>query len=164
MVELVLHGVVDGQENSKCDEVISSTCDLFYTLSKGTHYDTKRLRDNRVMYSLLMYEEPGRPFISYTGRSGSYFGISLILKQNEAITNADDLFKSLKETYDKYIKNKIIQETPTSRKWMYPTLRDPNDTLATYATRAYEKTLQQYPGLIKVQQLPPVQRQSNRNY
>ncbi|MBR5904721.1 MAG: hypothetical protein IKZ49_04290 [Alphaproteobacteria bacterium] len=157
MTELVVHGVVDGQEVSKCDENANRICGGYYIPATGIRSDIKRLPDNRMAYSLLFYEEPGKPFVSYTGRSGSYFGMTLFL-QNQQVANPDDLFKVLLATYNHYVKGKFIQEMPNGgKKWMCPTLNDSDDTVATYIGNGFQQILNKNAGLLKFQPLPPLQ-------
>lgn len=163
MAELVIHGVVDGQEISKCDEAANIICGSYYIPATGIRSDIKRLPDNRMAYSLLFYGEPNKPFISYTGRSGSYFGMTLFL-QNKKVANPDDLFRVLLATYNHYVKGKTIQEFPTGgRKWMVQTLRDSGDAVATFISNGFQEILKQNPGLLKFQPLPPLPSR-DRNY
>lgn len=158
MAEIVVHGVVQGQEISKCDETANRICGSYYIPATGIRSDIKRLPDNRMAYSLLFYGEPNKPFISYTGRDGSYFGMTLFL-QNQQVANPDDLFRVLLATYNHYVKGKIIQELPNgSRKWMVQTLRDSEDTVAKYVVNGFAKIHAKYPSLIKIQPLQPLQR------
>lgn len=155
-IEIVIHGVVSGQEISKCDETANRICGSYYIPATGIRSDIKRLPDNRMAYSLLFYGEPNKPFISYTGRSGSYFGITVFL-QNQQVANPDDLFRVLLATYNHYVKGKIIQELPNGgRKWMVQTLRDSDDTVAKYVVNGFAKIHAKYPSLIKIQTLPPL--------
>ena len=163
MAELIIHGVVDGQQISKCDAIAHQVCGGYYISATGIRSDIKRLPDNRMAYSLLFYKEPGKPFISYTGRTGSYFGMTLFLKGKQ-VTNPNDLFKILLATYNHYVKDKIIKEFPNgNRKWAYPTLNDADDTVATYIGNGFQQILNKNPGLLKLQPLPPLQN-PGRNY
>lgn len=157
-IEIVIHGVVNGQEISKCDETANRICGSYYIPATGIRSDIKRLPDNRMAYSLLFYGEPNKPFISYTGRSGSYFGMTLFLK-NQQVANPDNLFRVLLATYNHYVKGKIIQELPNGgRKWMVQTLRDSDDAVATLVGNGFLQILKQNPGLLKFQPLQPLQR------
>ena len=157
MAEIVIHGVVNGQEISKCDETANKICGNYYIPATGTRSDIKRLPDNRMAYSLLFYGEPNKPFISYAGRTGSYFGMTLFL-QNQQVANTDDLFRVLLATYNHYVKGKIIQELPNgSRKWICSTLHDSEDTVATRVGQGFQQILAKNPGLLKFQPLPPLQ-------
>lgn len=158
MADLVIHGIVNGQEVSKCSENMHVFCDSFYTLDKGIKKDIRRLVGNRMAYSYIVYEEPNRKFLSYTGRSGSYFGMTLIL-ENQQVANPDALFQVLEATYNNYVKDKIIQDkTPGPRKWLYPTLTDSNDTVANYVATGFQRILKQNPGVVIFQPLPPLQK------
>ena len=163
MAELVIHGIVTGQEISKCDKLAYDWCGQFYTPNKGIRSHIGRLADNRIAYSLLFYEDAGKSFTSYSGRSGSYFGMTLFFK-NQQIANPEDLFKILLETYNNYVKGKIITESPDgSKHWAYPTLNDSNDTVAKYLSNGLQQTIKKYPNLLKTQPLPPLQK-SGRDY
>ena len=159
MAEFIVHGVVSGQEISQCKKESRVFCENFYTNDKGIKKDIRRLVGNRMAYSYLVYEEPNRMFLSYTGRPGSYFGMTLIF-ENQQVTNPDALFKILETTYNYYVKDNVIEDkTPGPRKWLYPTLTDPNDTVANYIGKGLEQIFKQNPGLLKYQPLPPLQQQ-----
>jgi len=122
----------------------------------------RRLVGNRMAYSYLVYEEDNRKFLSYIGRHGSYFGMTLILENNQ-VTNSDALFKVLETTYNNYVKDKVIQDKISGpRKWLYPTLEDSDDTVANYIGKGFEQILKQNHGLLKYQPLPPLQQQGRR--
>lgn len=163
MAEFVVHGIVNGQEVSKASESARIFCEGFYVSAKGIKKDIRRLVGNRMAYSYIIYEEPGRPFLGCSGRAGSYFGMTLIF-QDKQVSNPDVLFKILKTTYDNYVKGKVIQEAPSgARKWLCPTLNDSNDTVASYIGKGLEAVLKANPESIKYQPLPPLQQQA-RNY
>ena len=163
MAEFIVHGIVNGQEVSKCKNESRIFCESFYTNDKGIKHDIRRLVGNRMAYSYLVYEEPNRKFLSYIGRTGSYFGMTLIL-QDKQVANPDVLFKILQDVYDNYVKDKIIQDkTSGSRKWLYPTLTDSDDTVANYIGKGFEQILKQNSGLLKYQPLQSLKQQS-RSY
>lgn len=156
IAEIVVHGVVQGQEISQCSKEASEFCGLYYMPETGIRTDKKRLPNNRMAYSLLVYKEPGKSFRGYSGRAGSYFGITVFL-QNQQVASPDDLFRLLLATYNNYVKGKIIQEFPNGdRKWMVQTLQDSNDTVAKYVVKGFAKIHAKYPSLIKIQPLPPL--------
>ena len=160
VAEFVIHGIVNGQEISKSSESARVFCESFYVNGKGIKQDIRRLVGNRMAYSYVIYEEPGRPFLGYGGRPGSYFGMTLIL-QDKQVSNPDILFKILRDTYNKYVKDKVIQDkTSGPRKWLYPTLTDSNDTVANYIGKGLEQILKQNHGVLKYQPLLPVQQKS----
>ena len=159
MAEFIVHGIVNGQEISQCKKESRVFCDGFYTNNKGIKKDVRRLVGNRMAYSYLVYEDANRKFLSYTGRPGSYFGMTLIF-DNKQVINPDALFKVLEATYNTYVKDKVIQDKPSGpRKWLYPTLTDSNDTVANYISKGLEQILKQNPRLLKYQPLPPLQQQ-----
>ena len=163
-VDVIVHGVVDGQEFSKCDKQIQPFFDIFYGPHKpGTQNHVSYRKNNDVIYTYLVYENPSTSFLSYTGRSGSYFGISLVF-HNQYVANQETLFALLQHTYNDYIKNKIISENEQGlRKWMYPTLNDSKDAIANYIANAFGQTLKKHPELaVKLQTLPTQQNQMER--
>lgn len=163
MAEIVVHGVVKGQEISQCSKEASNFCERYYTPETGIRTDIKRLPNNRMAYSLLVYKEPGKSFMGYSGRGGSYFGITVFL-QNQQVASPDDLFRLLYATYNNYVKGKIIQEFPNgNRKWMVETLDYPDDRVAKYVVNGFAKIHKKYPDLIKIQPLPPLP-QPGRDY
>lgn len=158
MADLVIHGVVKGQEISECDEIAGNLCGNYYIGATGIRSDIKRLPDNRMAYSLLFYGEPNKPFISYGGRTGSYFGMTLFLK-NKQVENPDDLFKMLLTTYNQYVKGSVIQELPNgAKKWIVGTLHDSSDSVATRIGQGFQQVINKNPGLLKFQPLSPLQR------
>jgi len=162
VAEFIVHGIVNGQEISQCKNESRVFCEGFYNDAKGIKKDVRRLVGNRMAYSYLVYEEDNRKFLSYIGRSGSYFGMTLIL-ENKQVANPEALFRVLEATYDNYVKDKVIQDkTHGARKWLYPTLTDSNDTVATYISKGFEQILKQNPGLLTYQPLPPLQQQERR--
>lgn len=163
MADLVIHGVVKGQEISKCDEIARNLCGNYYIGATGIRSDIKRLPDNRMAYSLLFYGEPNKPFYSYTGRAGSYFGMTLFL-QNQQVANPDYLFKILLSTYNHYVKGIFIQERKNgARKWLVETLHDSSDSVATQIGQGFQQVINENLGLLKFQPLPPLQ-YSGRDY
>ena len=158
MALFIVHGVVQGQEVSKCDEIAKQFCDIYYNGAKGVRSDIRRTVDNRMAYSLLFYEEPNKPFISYSGRTGSYFGMTVFFPDKQ-VTNPDDLFRILLQTYNNYVKGKFIQELPSgARKWMVKTIDDPSDSVATYVGQGLQQILDENPGILKFQSLAPLQK------
>ena len=156
MIEFIVHGVVNGQQVSQCRKESRAFCDGFYNNDQGIKKDIRRLVGNRMAYSYLVYEEPNRPFLSYIGRSGSYFGMTIIFDDTQ-VTNPDVLFKLLEMAYNTYVKGKIIQDTMSGpRKWLYPTLEDSNDTVANYVGKGFEQIFNQNSELLKYQSLPPL--------
>ena len=159
MAEFIVHGIVKGQEVSKCKDESRIFCEGFYTNDKGIKKDIRYLVGNRVAYSYLVYEDTNREFLSYVGRAGAYFGMTLIV-ENKQVENPDALFKVLEATYNNYVKDKIIQDKQSApRKWLYPTLSDSNDTVANYISKGFERILKQNPGLLKYRSLPHLPQQ-----
>ena len=163
MAEFIVHGIVNGQEISRCSDLACKFCEGFYVNGTGTKHYVNRLVGNRMAYSYIVYANPNSHFASYTGRAGSYFGMTIIF-ENKQVANPDALFKILQATYDNYVKGHIIKEYPSgAKKWIYPTLTDPNDTVAVYLGRGLEQILKQNPNLLKYQALPPLPQQT-RSY
>ena len=162
MAELIIHGVPLGHQVSKCDKKLYDLFGLFYDGSKGIINNVSR-RGNDVIYSYLVYETPGANFSDFNGRTGSYFGMSLVLHGTYAL-NSSDMFRLLKATYDNFVKNKVIQEFPNgSRKWMYKQIDTPNDGIATYISKGMAQILKEHPELTpKTLALPPITNQSQR--
>lgn len=52
IAEIVVHGVVQGQEISQCSKEASEFCGLYYIPETGIRTDIKRLPNNRMAYSL----------------------------------------------------------------------------------------------------------------
>lgn len=164
VIDVVLHGVPNGEDTSKCDDATRNFLGLFYTNSKGIQTKVSRCQNNDVFYTYLVYQNPNAAFVDYNGRPGSYFGISLVF-HNQYASDSNTVFKLLQNVYDNYVKNKIIQEMPNgSRKWLYPQLSTPKDEIAEYVCNGMTVILQKHPELkFKTLPLSPIQNQTQRD-
>lgn len=128
MAKIVLFGAPKGFGDigiSKGDEQLLN---LLQTFDSGLVDSGKkrlvRRYGNTMHYIFLVYKNKNSEFFEYQGRAGSFFGIDLILTDQE-ITNQDQLSKLIMETYNKYVKNHIIQELPDGRlEYMIPKFDD----------------------------------------
>ena len=164
-VGIILHGVPDGHQVSKCDEQTSAFLSLFYNNSKGIQTSIKRRPNNDVVYTYAVYGEPGHPFTDYNGRIGSYFAISLIF-HNQYASDSNKIFNLLQATYDQYVKNEIIQESDNGvRKWMYRTLDIPGDKITEYVVKCIDRLIKRRPEEFRIQTLPlPPMQQQDKHY
>ncbi len=166
MADLVLFGVPNGFSSSKCDAQTDNFLQLFYVPHKpGIEMKVYRRHNNDVHYVFLVYEKEGSVFIDADGRSGSFFGMSLIF-HNEYIGNTANLYKLFQQTYDKYIKNQIIIERPNGvRQHKFETFNVPDDKIAEYVVRGMTSIIKQNPELNFMKDrypLPPPQNQTER--
>lgn len=166
MAELVVFGIVQGEEVSKCDDATKNFVGLFYSPHKsGVLKNYSRRPNNDMIYTYVVYENEGKKFITAGGRSGSHFGMSLVF-HGTYVEDANKVFQLLEKTYDEYVKNKIIQETPDgNRKWLYSSLATPGDEIAIYLSKGLARIMKQNPELNlddKVRPLPPLQNQTQR--
>ena len=162
-VDVIIHGVPFGHQVSKCDKNLKDFFGYFYDNSKGVKTHAVRRNNNDVVYSYLVYADGNKSFCDYNGRTGSYFGISVIC-HNQYIPNSEQVFKLLQAIYNNYVKNKIIREFPNgNRKWMYGHIDTPGDEIAAYICRGMSYILSTHPELMpKVQTLPPLTNQNQR--
>ena len=162
MAELIIHGVPNGHQVSKCDKDMVDFFGLFYDNSDGIKTKVSR-KNNDVIYNYLVYGKTGANFGDYNGRPGSYFGMSLVF-HNRCAVDSNQVFNLLKTVYDNYVKNKIIQESPNgARKWLYQNIETPGDEIATYLAKGMNQIIQVHPELTpKTQTLPPLQNLKQR--
>jgi len=166
MAKIIVHGIPHGQQISECDKDLRAFFDIFYAPHKpGITKHFIRRKNNDVIYSYIVYENPGKQFSDFYGRKGSYFGISLVF-HNEFVTDQNAVFGLLQATYDNYVKNQIISEdTNGTRKWMTPSIISPDDKIATFVADGIIKTMRQKPEYSldgKIKPLPPIQPQNQR--
>lgn len=168
MSELVMFGVSKGWSNSACDTQTKNFIKLFYgTWNPGTEFKVIRRPNNKMHYVLLVHENPGSTFQDANGRSGSFFGMSLIF-DNKYVQDANKVRQLLEATYKYYIKNKIIKESENGvRRWMVPALSVPGDTISHSVANGMMKILQYNPEFHRALQadtrpLPPLQNQKQR--
>ena len=167
MADIILFGVPKGFDTSRCSNDTRAFLERFYAPHEpGTEMKVIRRLDNSVHYLFMVYENEDRVFCDVDGRSGSFFGIDVML-QNQYITDTNKLLKLFQLTYDRYIKNKIIDETPNGlRKHKFRTFDDDNNTIATYVANSMNALVKEKPELDifkDMRQLPPVQSQMQRN-
>ena len=119
MARLIVFGVPQGFDDSNCDLKTHNFLMSFYAPHKpGIQMKVFRRPGNEIHYVFLVYENPGSVFLDANGRSGSFFGMSIVL-DNKYIGNKDNVYKLFQETYDKHIKNQIIIENNSVRKHKY---------------------------------------------
>ena len=125
-----------------------------------------RRPNNSVHYLFMVYENKDMTFCDVDHRSGSFFGID-VMSQNQYITDTNKLLKLFQLTYDKYVKNKIVDETPNGvRKHRFKTFNDDSNTIATYVANGMNTSVKEKPELNifeDIRQLTPVQNQMQRN-
>ena len=166
MAGIIVFGVPKGFDTSKCDIDTRRFLERFYAPhAPGTEMKVVRMANNSVHYLFMVYENEGKTFIDVDGRSGSFFGIDVML-QNQYITDTNKLLKLFQLTYDRYVKNKIIEERPNgARKHIFRTFNDDGNTIATYVANGMNTLVKERPELNileDVRQLPPAQNQMRR--
>jgi len=166
-VNLVVFGVPNGFNQSRCEQNMINFLQLFYNGDTGgMKFRVTRRSNGEVHYVFLVYpNHPNEVFLDYNGRSGSFFGISLYLR-NEYFINPEKICKILQTTYNNYIKNKIIKETPKLRQFLVPKLNYDDDKIANYVAQGLQKTILQNPEFNlnnDIRPLPPIQNQSQRD-
>lgn len=66
---------------------------------------------NSMHYVFLVYPKNGAKFFEYQGRAGAFFGMDMILSDQE-VTNTKQLYQLFLTTYDNYVKNYIVEYLP----------------------------------------------------
>ena len=97
-------------------------------------------------YVFAVYADKNHQFFTGGGRAGSLFGIDFVVKDYE-ITNTNQLYHVFLETFNTYVKNNIIEETP-SGDLAYKTTRF-NMNMFKPVADGFIKTLNKYPELSK---------------
>ena len=148
MARLVLFGVPLGFSCSECTEDDGRYLECFYNGAQdGTKLKISRRANGDVYYSYLMYPKKNEIFADVSGRNGAFFGMSLILK-NQEIADNNKISKLFQKTYQDYIKGKIIREFPNgNKKFLVNSLADKNDTLAKCVAKGFIKIMQENPDL-----------------
>ena len=166
MAGIIVFGVPKGFDTSRCDINTRSFLERFYVPhNPGTEMKIVRGPNNSVHYLFMVYENKDMAFCDVDGRSGSFFGIDVML-QNQYITDTNKLLKLFQLTYDKYVKNKIVDETPNGvRKHKYRRFDVGNNEIATYVANSMNALVKERPELNifeDIRQLPPAQNQMQR--
>lgn len=166
MVSFYIFGVPNGFDSSKCGEDTLNFLQTFYVPhTPGFQFKVIRRHNNDVHYVFLVYENSGKVFADVNGRSGSFFGISLVL-HNQYLSDANKVEKLMRITYDRYVKNQIIKEdTNGVRKFIIPSLNSPDDRVVNYVAKGFTQIIQQNPELNlagDIKPLPPLTNQIQR--
>ena len=148
MVRLVLFGVPSGFSCSECPKEDSRFLESNYVDNrKGNQLHIERLPSGSIYYSYLMYPPEGRFFTSEEGRAGSFFGMSIVLK-DQVITDINKLTKLFQKTYQEYVKDKIIKELANgNKKFLVYDLRPKNDAIAKYVAQGLVNIIKNNPEL-----------------
>ena len=166
MIGVILFGVPKGFDTSKCDINMRRFLERFYVPhNPGIEMKVVRDANNNVHYLFMVYENKDMAFCDFDGRSGSFFGIDVML-QNQYVTDTNKLLNLFQATYDNYVKNKIIDETPNGvRKHKFKTFDNGDNAIATYVANGMNTLVKERPELNifeDIRQLPPVQNQTQR--
>lgn len=124
MAGFYVFGVPNGEQTSKCDENTRLFLQRFYVTNRtGVYKNTfYRKGGNEAHYVFLVYPDKGAHFMDANGCSGSYFGMDFVL-YGKYSTNPTKVFNLLQETYNQYVKDKVIQEFPNgNKKWLIDNL------------------------------------------
>ena len=133
MPDLVIFGANQGAEISDCKKE-DMFLELFYDGSTGTKFKKISRTNGDVHYVFLKYADEKKHFISYSGRSGCFFGMSLILSKDEQTKYNPDtntVCKLMCKMYNDHVKDSIIQHFPNGNlKYIIPTLAPKDDSVA----------------------------------
>lgn len=150
MPDLVIFVANQGAEISDCKKE-DMFLELFYDGSKGTKFKKISRPNGDVHYIFLKYADEKKHFISYSERSGCFFGMSLILSKEEQTKynpNIDTMCKLMCKVYNDHVKDKIIQHFPNGNlKYMIPTLAPKDDSVAKKLAEKMYQTIKNTPEL-----------------
>lgn len=148
MARFILYGVPSGFSCSECSNEEYNFLELNYVGNrKGNQLHVQHLQNGDTCYSYLMYPQDGCSFSDIDGRRGSFFGMSLILK-DQIITDLNKLTKLFQKTYQDYVKDKIIQEQPNgNKKFLVGSLRSEGDKLAIQVGQGFVEIMKNNPEL-----------------
>lgn len=126
-IDFYAFGVPDGYSSIKGKESHTRYLELFYGNLEGKYgreMVVKKRKDGATFYSLLVYPDKGKNFIDNNGRPGSFFGLSLVLT-NQQFKDPKKVYTFLNNVYDHAIKGNIIEDTPLSKKYKIRDLSSP---------------------------------------
>ena len=148
MSRFILYGVPLGFSCSDCPKEDYKYLELNYVDNrKENQIHIQRLPSGNTYYSYLMYPSEGRLFSDAAGRSGAFFGMSIVL-QDQVITDINKLTKLFQKTYQYYVKDKIIKELPNgNKKFLVCSLRSKDDTLAVQVGKGLMEIMKNNPEL-----------------
>lgn len=130
MADLVIFGTPKGNQTSQCDADTQKLINTFSIPRTGVHNKMFFRSNNTAHYVLLIYPNPNAKFISADGNENSMFGMDFILRNHTAV-NPAKIFNLLQTTYEQYVKNKIIQESPNGdKKWLCNNIATPDNKIA----------------------------------
>ena len=150
MPDLVIFGANQGAEISDCKKE-DMFLELFYDGSTGTKFKKISRTNGDVHYVFLKYADEKKHFISYSGRSGCFFGMSLILSKDEQTKYNPDtntVCKLMCKMYNDHVKDSIIQHFPNGNlKYIIPTLAPKDDSVAKNLVKKMHQTIKSTPEL-----------------
>lgn len=148
MARFVLFGVPSGYSCSECPKEDYRFLELNYIDNrKGNQLHVERLPSGNVYYSYLMYPPEGCRFADTEGRAGSFFGMSIVLK-DQVIPDINKLAKLFQKVYQEYVKDKIIKEFANgNKKFLVNDLCPKGDTLAEYVGQGLVDIMKKNPEL-----------------
>jgi hypothetical protein len=145
LANLVIFGIPYGQQTSVCDAKTAHFLEQFYVKRHGIHTKAFSRPNGENHYVFLVYPDENNKFMDADGRTGSHFGMDLILK-NQYSLNPERIYNLLREIYEHHIKGKVIQEFPNgNKKWIEKDLRANNDKIAQDAGEEMSKLIQTDP-------------------
>lgn len=84
---------------------------------KGKQMIVEKTPDGKVWYNYLVYPRDNEIFSSFYGRSGAFFGMSLVF-DGEYCRDAEGIYKVLDGVYENKLKGQVVQEYPNGNKKM----------------------------------------------
>ena len=91
----------------------------------GRKMVVKKRQDGAVFYSLLVYADKGKNFLDVNGRPGSFFGLSLVLT-NQQFKDPKKVWTCLNNVYDESIKNNLVKDDELSKQYKIRSFDGPN--------------------------------------
>lgn len=93
--------------------------EMFYSCiekESGRKMVVKKNPNGTVFYSLLVYADKGKNFLDVNGRPGSFFGLSLVLT-NQQFKDPTKVWTCLNNVYDESIKGNIVRDDELSKQY-----------------------------------------------
>ncbi|MBR3511091.1 MAG: hypothetical protein IKN73_03445 [Alphaproteobacteria bacterium] len=129
MSRLIVFGSPNGFSSSDCSDAEIEFFQKFNTERNGIQI-RMYMRPDGNHNILSVYPEKGKSFFDINGNNVGFFCIDFVSEKNQ-IMNPMQMQSLLKKTYEMYIKNRLIQETPDGdRKFLITSLKSQNNQIA----------------------------------
>jgi len=118
-IDFYAFGVPYGYSSIKGKSEHERYLECFYnnvSRESGRKMVVKKREDGAAFYSLLVYADKGKNFLDVNGRPGSFFGLSLVLT-NQQFKDPKKVWTCLNNVYDEAIKGNLIRDDNLSKQY-----------------------------------------------